>query len=102
MRLIDADALKANYVAIDYIITGTTSHSLCHQYVSLEDINRAPTIEPKFMRHGKWKRIKAYPGIIFCDECGEPFEKSNSNDKWNYCPNCGAKMEEGNDKNSDE
>lgn len=53
-------------------------------------IINAPTIEPK---RGRWKRTNAYPNIIFCDECGEPFEKSNSSDKWNYCPNCGARME---------
>lgn len=47
------------------------------------------------VHHGRWKQTKAYPGIIFCDECGEPFEKSNSSDKWNYCPNCGAKMDGG-------
>ena len=41
MRLIDADALKARY-----IVTTTTTNSLCHLYVSIEDINNAPTIEP--------------------------------------------------------
>lgn len=49
---------------------------------------------PEPVRRGRWKRTNAYSNIIFCDECGEPFEKSNSSDKWNYCPNCGAKMED--------
>lgn len=40
MRLIDADALKASYV-----VTSTTTNSLCHLYVSIEDINSAPTID---------------------------------------------------------
>lgn len=88
MRLIDADALKASY-----IITNTTTNSLCHLYVSLEDINSAPTVDAILVRHGGWKQTKAYPGIIFCGECGEPFERSNLTDKWNYCPNCGARME---------
>lgn len=46
------------------------------------------------VRRGQWKQTKAYPNIIFCDECGEPFEKNNSSNKWNYCPNCGAEMKE--------
>ena len=46
------------------------------------------------VRHGHWKRSQHYPHIIFCDECGEPFELSNSINHWNYCPNCGAKMDE--------
>lgn len=49
---------------------------------------------PNPVRRGRWKQTKAYSNIIICDECGEPFEKSNSSDKWNYCPNCGAKMED--------
>lgn len=41
MRPIDADALKA-----EYIVTSTTTNSICHLYVSVEDINSAPTIDP--------------------------------------------------------
>lgn len=58
---------------------------------------RAMNAEP--VRHGRWKRSKFYKNIIFCDECGEPFELSNSLEHWNYCPNCGAKMDEVEDAN---
>ena len=51
--------------------------------------------ETEPVKHGRWKRSKFYENIIFCDECGEPFELSNSIEHWNYCPNCGVKMEEG-------
>lgn len=40
-RLVDADALKPSY-----IVTSTTTNSPCHLYVSIEDINSAPTIVP--------------------------------------------------------
>ena len=39
-RYIDADELKASY-----IVTSTTTNSLCHLYVSIEDINNAPSID---------------------------------------------------------
>ncbi len=61
---------------------------------NLAEVEKAISIlEEAEPRRGRWKRTKAYPNINFCSECGEPFEKSNSNDKWNYCPNCGTKME---------
>ena len=40
MRLIDADSLKPSY-----IVTSSTTNSICHRYVSIEDINSAPTID---------------------------------------------------------
>lgn len=43
------------------------------------------------IKHGHWKRAKAYPNIIICDECGEAFEQRGH---WNYCPNCGATMDD--------
>lgn len=29
----------------------------------------------KSQKTGRWKQTKAYPNLIFCNECGEPFEK---------------------------
>lgn len=40
-RLIDADALKA-----DYFVPSTTSNSPCWVYVSMEEIKNTPTIIP--------------------------------------------------------
>ena len=82
MRLIDADRLKA-YLLENYIMYDHT----------LADIDAQPTVDIESARHGRWKQSKYYKNIIFCDECGEPFELSNSIEHWNYCPNCGAKME---------
>lgn len=50
----------------------------------------------ELVRHGKWIDEEIN---IFCSECnhGSPIGA-----KWPYCPNCGAKMEEGNDRSSDE
>ena len=109
MRLIDADALKASY-----IVPGTTTNSLCHLYVSLKDINNAPTIEAEPVRRGRWEYTgintydlsyggTAYEPTYRCSACGhihesyvrldEPIMPEDA-DYPNYCPNCGARMEE--------
>ena len=48
-RYIDADALKASY-----IVTSTTTNSLCHLYVSIEDINNAPSIDIVRCKACRW------------------------------------------------
>ena len=82
MRLIDADALK------------TTRSIQSADFNSIktirEWIDNAPTaevidVEPK---HGWW--IKTAYGYWKCSVC----EDLNTNGYFNYCPNCGAKMDE--------
>ena len=79
MRLIDADALKEKASDTDYMPTW--------KWVSLSDIEALPTIEPK---HGKWIADKY---TRKCSECGSTYWMREGN-AWNYCPNCGAKVEE--------
>lgn len=56
-------------------------------YDMVRIIKNLPTIEPK---HCKWKHDA--DGLIWCYGCG--FGKERSDDRpYNYCPNCGAKME---------
>ena len=40
------------------------------------------------IKHGRW--IKTAYGYAKCSACGE----LNTNDYFNYCPNCGTKMDE--------
>ena len=63
---------------------------------SLDDMNgtleSAPTVDA--VRHGHWEYASAYKGADFgfykCTECGQPFWFKDMN----YCPHCGAKMDE--------
>ena len=71
-------------VTWESMVTGTRKSATIVQLIE------AFEAEPK---HGRWKRSKYYPRIIICDECGEPYELSNSMDHWVYCPNCGARMD---------
>ena len=44
------------------------------------------------VRHGKWKRSGA---LLECQRCGEIYSQlgGNAGKSWNYCPNCGCKMD---------
>jgi hypothetical protein len=66
------------------------------QYLSREDtltvLNSIPTIDAVPVVHGRWK----IGGILNeCQVCGEIYSLNGGNvwEPWNYCPNCGAKMD---------
>ncbi len=90
-RLIDADALIDNMV--DYVVDGyAESRDDFEEYTKM--VQTAPTIDAVSVVHGEW---------IFRREFVEdtPFTGyrcSNCNywqgmGAWNFCPNCGAKMD---------
>ncbi len=96
MRLIDADKLieeiKAKCID-DY----EDECSECEE-CPLKWIESAPIIEAEPVKHGKWKHV---PGMNSkCSECGRYFPVREFESRpfdINYCPNCGAKMEEEDD-----
>lgn len=82
MRLIDADALKSKFRCSYDGSKGdcyAPTCKGCRDNVLLEeDIDEAPTIEPK---QGEFK----------CTECYRTFSKF-SNESFNYCPHCGREV----------
>ena len=90
-RLIDANALLEKA----YL---THPATMVNPYggdyvVSVEDIENAPTVDAVEVVHGRW--INPYMNRYghpchCCSVCGF---KASYQDK-NYCPNCGAKMDE--------
>ena len=52
-------------------------------------IDRQPTVEAEPRKHGRW--IEDEYGIPHCSECGT----MNNTVYKNYCPNCGARMDGG-------
>lgn len=64
-------------------------------------IDRQPTIEAEPVVHGEWI-IERSPveAEIKCSECGYSYIDADSYAKaeYNYCPNCGAKMDGGDQK----
>lgn len=95
MRLIDADALldktwdadtRAGYVNV----------------VDAGDILEAPTVDAVPTRHGHWASLTDCSNAgVYCSVCNkkvykEDYAPCNKKNKLrsNYCPNCGAKMDE--------
>ena len=90
MRLIDADALKKKAEMRGRCLRPmVTAYNMC---VSTHDIDEVPTIEAEPVRHGKWEDSDDLEYFITfpyrCSVCG-----TAGGLKFNYCPNCGAKMD---------
>ena len=79
-RLIDADALNWGRCP--------ANGKLVSDWLA-----EAPTIEAEPVRHGRWEEYQV-PHIVCCSECDWG---TGVQDKYNYCPNCGAKMDGGGD-----
>lgn len=57
-------------------------------------VKEAADVEP--VRHGRWERSGH---LMECQSCGEIYSQlgGNAGKAWNYCPNCGCKMDGEND-----
>ena len=95
MRLIDADALLESGICAEY---GYNDNGLL--LIPMRDvtnsIRNAPTIDAEPVRHGRWS-YNYYPTVWYghgeppewvCSECEE-----RAYNTYDYCPNCGAKMD---------
>ena len=80
------------------IISNGEYYGYCTEDVRLNSI---PTADVAEVKHGRWIE---YPRAHYfkCSECKYtvPYRKAvlvNGSREYNYCPNCGAKMNGGND-----
>lgn len=108
MRLIDADELRQKmcYVCIDTDEETEKGRvkwdsGLWIRYKVFEDtLILAPTVDAEPIRHGKWKKSGYWGRVYKCDQCGNYLDFDGVNTgrgSANYCPNCGAKMDEVNE-----
>ena len=89
-RLIDADKLKAHYAWWE---NGTAEMTLAEAKKTFDTIiDLQPTVDAE--RHGHWERYN--DGFGFSHKCS--LCNFEIREQWitlyNYCPNCGAKMDE--------
>ena len=93
MRPIDADELLTAFPLDDE----PTVKKSCVRMT----IKRMPTIEAEPIKHGRWiRKLDTRFGpmlndLIICSVCNIAFSTENMIRR-SYCPNCGAKMDEGN------
>lgn len=78
-KLIDADDLLMDNSWAFYDENGNRNDAC----IAVEN---APTVDAEPVRHGHWE----WDGDYICSNCGERGHRN----KWKYCPNCGAKMDE--------
>ena len=102
MRLIDAEHLK-RWILARWEKTDPTSEYPLRAIDIIDQIDREDTIEAKPVRHGKWTRDYESSwgdSRFMCSvcHCKESVPTCNGEPSiWDYCPNCGAKMDEVND-----
>ena len=93
MRPIDAD--RALEIVRDQGIVHPNAHHLTN-YATLI-LREAPTIDVAPVRHGRWVSVPHKLARV-CSVCNrdEPYKFADIDaDVYNYCPNCGAKMDGG-------
>ena len=63
-----------------------------------DDVEAAPTVDAVEVVHGRWIEQEKYTfGTMYdCSICGTRI--LDNGHPWNYCPNCGAKMDGGRDQ----
>lgn len=96
MRRIDADELmKAMYHRAFETDGDTMWQSGCWvRYRAIEQVvKEQPIIEPKkgrWIKGGEQPYFRKHYEIVVCSKCN-----TRGDHRWNYCPNCGADMREG-------
>lgn len=94
----------ADYIDREALLTHqyNASHSnwpqLAEMVVGVEDIEDAPAADVSPVVHGRWEYIPQTLNTlsqIRCPFCGWWSLDPSIDDAYNYCPNCGEKMDGG-------
>ena len=100
-RLISADALAKKAQPMEMYDNDGIPYAV--MAVTLFAVEDAPTVDAVEVVHGEWSTIEDdYTGLVAlqCSVCNQEywFEDEPPTKIYNYCPNCGAKMDgDGND-----
>lgn len=93
-RLIDADAQKRTYTQnCDY------ENCIYDGAFIVNNIDEQPTVDAEPVRHGKWMKCDEdkweHIYALRCSECHGGYHLSHeTTTAWNYCPECGARMDQ--------
>lgn len=77
--------LKAN--------TGTYNHAELDEHI--QRINNTSAVDTEVVRHGRWisENIRKKSYLRQCSVCNKIAYFCGTGCSYNYCPNCGAKMD---------
>lgn len=102
-KYIDVDECREEFVSAVFDILSKDKDNLnANLIVDAFDDMPAADVEP--VRHGKWKETTSCgkqndleyqkaDTVFRCSECGYDFEHEGYLAYFNYCPNCGARMD---------
>ena len=87
MRYIDADRVMEE-------INRIGGHNLCEwETIGVKAlIDRQPTADVEEVKHGEWTQI-SYTTLYKCSVCTDMIDMPYQNKLFDYCPNCGARMD---------
>lgn len=97
---IERDAVLRHYKDVDKSLVDSLSHAILKALtVYVEDL---PAADVAPVKHGTWEKTPTY-GVLMCSACRDCYIDENFLDgkKWNFCPECGAKMDGGDDDATD-
>ena len=91
VRLIDAE--KCYCIAKAY--HSDFEQNLANLHSLRELLDDCPTVDAEEVVHGKWEKRTDVFGFVRCSNCHDCniYDDWADGKKWNYCPNCGAKMD---------
>ena len=93
MRLIDADELIERLKPyIDTYGEESFPYNIV-QEAFIYEVEHEPTVDVMPVRRGKWIRMIFDRHLLHCDFCHK-LVREPIGYRFNYCPNCGARMEE--------
>ena len=63
-------------------------------YSAIDVVKVQKPVDALEVVHGRWEKTE-YHGFLRCSECKDAYVADEwvEDGKWNYCPNCGAKMD---------
>lgn len=83
---------EKEYIEKNHLINTIINSTALYNSTVLKLIKIEPAADVQEVRHGKWTEETYLLGTSnFCSLCGRNYGMPHG--KYNFCPNCGAKME---------
>lgn len=94
------DARQSIALAITDVLATCKTEALGNYVLKIQrkinnEVNRVPTISPESLRErGRWEKSR-YNGFLWCSVCKNCYVDDHwpNDEKWKFCPSCGARME---------